>query len=1745
MVEPTGEEQKELLAFQKEGVESNNKPLTAENIESEKNQEGQIVKLNSEIESAIKEINKRGITKEDFLASAASNELNINQNLLNTIALELESGKKPVEAPIADAPVQTPPLQAMQSTDLIEDSSFKGTDLLDAPLNPVFTMPEIKQQVFISDQLQKTELSTDELNMESEMAMAEGFSPFVASSASTAGTNITTASQSNLLKSMGDDVEANTGKVEVYKLKEELKPDSVDYKLQESLFLSLPVENKLFGEDFLSVMKQDIDNLHHMSVASRVIAEGMTSSDKILDLGELLVPIYGELIFLDFQNAIADNNADKALNLLVGSNNLDKAVERYWSIDNNKRQEYISGVIDVLNSTETSAGTDNGYLKLDIVSKLFSKIAEGPQAVGKATSTDILPIVETTLSELAVAFPLIGTLKDMFKMRQLRKITSFDFKTASDRIENHNFQKPKYDADPVYPNNNTGAALDIFTGKSPVQFNKLLEGKEIENVVSSMGVVAADMGVRVLPRMADAPNQMPTPPNVHHTLLEDSLQRKIDNSHYALQLAESEKDGLLGSFVVRLSDYLGEAATPHMNKSYFEPLDDAVGTSLGSFVTRIGKNSSSGFEDLSDALRVSKKLYGENAKVVRMLPEGVFTDLLIEGRVGEFFIEVKQKHTFNPKADASGVFIGADEQLVRGGVFKPIMNFVIDDDYLFNSQIQNTFSNIRDRSNAFGVELDSLAAPLGALASNGKHVEDFNVLAMEMQSRGLETADITTLTGILGRAPAPAVVEALKSAQLINLANYRIKNNMEYSILNSEMYKTIESGGKSYISKPILNRSQAVNIKGREIYDPFFDRPFKLSDKSLDSLYEGGGVVASLYKNTKEGASVYTHIVVRSPANEVKALQPNVIPYVKGHFERIYKDGGYIVTGKETFIVNGKPEIQTVAYGISATRAEANKLASHLAFEGKNVDKKIGPTREYAASKGFKTTAAYSLEKSQARGDRLKGLHGEKYGQAEVIDPYSAYIKVLNKTKSKFEQPITSLMKQRWIERYGNLMGAKAFPAELSTLNAGDWFKDPTRNVQTIAEAINFHRRIRISEAGDMERMSSFVNGKVAQVAMVMGENPNKIAQAVARALDKANLAKIQSIASGYASARFIWGNPLYQALSVFTQMPFLFAQSPLLAAKSMMETTHILFPALMSRGGEGHEFFLGLAAKELGTDLEGARKYLNTIIDTGIIRTAGVGQDYATEANNLYKTLMETKATRGVTTLATKAVNIPMKGAKGMVLGSIDLFELFSFVLAKKMWQKDNPEGDWMKAQSLDAITVSARNMTLHQNDTARYSYQNNDSIFRIPMAMTSYTNRMFMRQYLDPLTLGLLGKIVSPKGDKAVKNLYTKSLAVSLGTGAIGIGMYGESYLDPLDGDFYESQREYLQALAYSDYRSLLTPDVNKMFKDVGIDNPSQFLLELQYQGMNTAGMNAMFKGNVDWNEMFTTNSYLKMMYDKVSNLSKGNVLEVVGGIPYLAGAGLVNVFKHSAQMFLAKEELEIFSKETAFAGIELLSQVKIVDESVAIYAAINMGRRVTKTNYNQRDKTTIYEQLAKLAGGIPLSEFYSRMNFDASDMPRGSSDDYANSILRKANLEIINASRKEGENLTKDEVNKIVIDNYKLLYLGSDEYRTEKAEKDFKKGLVTVGSSYKYGDVVVNREMQQEAITLFKWSLKDKGPEEWRAAAEERVGMLELQIDANPNEAALKSEKAFIENYLNKVARVSPEELNKIIFEERTND
>jgi hypothetical protein len=1640
---------------------------------------------------------------------------------------------------------QTPLLNTSQSTDLIEDSSFKGTDLLDVSIAPVFTMPEIKQQMFISNQLQNTELSSDELEIESEMAIAEGFSSFVLASLAESERNLLPISQSNLLKSMGEDVAENTDKIKAYELSRDLKPDSVDYKLQEALYLSLPEENRLFGDDFLLTMKQNIDNLHHMSVASRIIAEGMDTPDKILDLGELLIPYYGEALFLDFQSALAEGKGEEALNLVVGSRTLDKAVKKYWDMDNNKRQEYVSAVINVINTTESGMGTDNGYLKLDMISKLFDKIAEGPQAVGKVTKTDILPIVETTLSEMALLNPLIGTLKNLFKMRQFRRITSFDWPTASERIENHNFQRPVYDADPVYPNNNTGAALDIFTGKTPVKFKKLIEGQEIESVVASMGLVSADMSVRVLPRMADAPNQIPTPPSVHHTLLEDSLQRKIDNTHYALQLAEAEKEGLLGSFVVRLSDYLGEAATPHMNKSYFEPLDDAVNTSLGSFVTRIGKNSSSGFEDLADAQRVSKKLYGENAKVVRMLPEGAFTDFLIEGRVGEFFIEVKQKHTFNPKTDASGVFIGADEQLVRGGAFKPIINFVVDDDYLFNSQIQNTFSNIRDRSNAFGVELDSLAAPLGNLSSNRKHVEDFNVLAMEMQSRGLETVDDITLTSILGRVPDKAVVKALESAQLINLANYRIKNNMEYSILNSEMYKTVESGGKSYISKPLLNRAQASNIKGREIYDPYFDRPFKLSKASLDSLYEGGGIVSSLYKNTKEGGSSYTHIVVRSPVNEVRALQPEVIPYVKGHFERIYKDDGFIVTGKETFIVNGKPEIQTVAYGISATRAEANTLASHLAFEGKNVDKNIGPTREYASRKGLKTTAAYSLEKSQARGERLKGLHGENYGQAEVIDPYSAYIKVLNKTKTKFEQPITSLMKQRWIERYGGMMEAKVFPAELSSMNSGEWFKDPTRNVQAVAEAINFHRRIRISEAGDMERMSSFVNGKVAQVSMVMGENPNRVAQAVSKILDKTNLAKVQSLAVGYASARFIWGNPLYQAISVFTQVPFLFAQSPTLAAKSMFETTHILFPALMSKGGKGHDFFLGLAAKEMGTDLEGARKYLNAIIDTGIIRTAGVGQDYATEANNLYRTLMETKATRGITTGVTKSISIPMKGMKGMVLGSIDLFELFSFVLVKKMWQRDNPEGNWMEAKSLDEITASTRNLTLQQNDTGRMGYQNNDSIFRIPMAMASYTNRMFLRQYVDPLTFGLFGKMVSPKGDKKPKNLYTKSFATALGTTAIGVAMYGESYTDPLDGDFYESRKEYLQALAYSDYKNLLTPEVNSAFKNIGIDNPNQFVLELYYQGMNTTGMNAMFKGNVDWNDMFTTSSYLKMMYDKVANFKKGNILEVVGGIPYLAGAGLVNTFKHSAQMFLAKEELEVFSKETAFSGIELLSQLKIVDDSFAIYAAINLGRRVTKTNYNQRDKTTIYEQLSKLAGGIPLSEFYSRMNFNSANMPRESSDNYSNFILRKTNLELVSAFKEQGENLSRSDVNEIVMNNYKILYMGGDEFTTETAEKDFKKGLVTIGKSYKYGDLVVDRVMQQEAIAIFEWSLKDKGPAEWRAEAEERLGMLDLQIDANPKEVALKSERTFIENYLDKVARQSPEELNKIIFEERTND
>jgi hypothetical protein len=59
------------------------------------------------------------------------------------------------EDPVEVAPTQeketfeqTPLLNTSQSTDLIEDSSFKGTDLLDVSIAPVFTMPEIKQQMF-------------------------------------------------------------------------------------------------------------------------------------------------------------------------------------------------------------------------------------------------------------------------------------------------------------------------------------------------------------------------------------------------------------------------------------------------------------------------------------------------------------------------------------------------------------------------------------------------------------------------------------------------------------------------------------------------------------------------------------------------------------------------------------------------------------------------------------------------------------------------------------------------------------------------------------------------------------------------------------------------------------------------------------------------------------------------------------------------------------------------------------------------------------------------------------------------------------------------------------------------------------------------------------------------------------------------------------------------------------------------------------------------------------------------------------------------------------------------------------------------------------------------------------------------------------------------------------------------------------------------------------------------------------
>ena len=1631
-------------------------------------------------------------------------------------------------------------------TDLNQQPRFKGTDLVRKTPVLVETPSDIKEQVFLSTMFSDLPFSVEDVKAEADRAI-QGLSSIRDNVTSSITNILVDNKKSKLMESLGEDTEENAKKIKDFVEIEGLQPETKQVKMQTDFYDSLP-DNKSVPTDSMVFLNSQVRTISALSNAASI---KLAPESPLEDIGELLIPIFGEVLYIDFQNALSESNYDSAIQLIAGHTQMDNVAKKYWTLDKEGQGEYLANIVTTLQSSVTSGGTNNDLLKIDLATKVIEKLLEGPSAVDEFTFNDAMNFTENFIAELAVVAPVLKIVKDGLKMRKISRMRGASYQNTVEALE---YKKPKPmegefvpKGDPVYPNNGTGTSLDIVISKSPNDFKKLMNDRELKDVTDSMGVMPEDMPRRILPRMADDADNLPQPNGVHHTYLSSSLQRKIDNNHLAQQLQKEEIDGLLPDYVVQVAKDMGETATPHLDKSYFDVDKSAAGSSLGTFVVRLGDSPESGFKTATDARMVASKLYGDNATVVRKTPYGNFSDDLMEGTnaYGDYFVEIRQQQQTTSSA-GKGYFLGG-EGLVTGGTFKPVLNFVLDDDLLFNDKIQRTYSNIRDRANAFGVDLGNKAVAIAELATRPQDISDFNMLSIKMQDKGIDAVDTIELTALLGRTPSTEVIEALKAARNINSANWYIKNDMEYSALSQDRYKTVLINNERFISKPLLNKPEMKDLKGSSIYDPQSKTDIPLNQNIIDGLYEGGGLIATMYKPVKTAdKGEFTQIIVRNPAETVKQLQPDVTPYVKGHVQTSYKDDGFVVVGTVTKTVDGVKRSVPKALGIAATKTEAAKLASALANRGaKLLSKAVVPTGEYTSRMGLKSASNLSLEVSMERGQRLKGFHGEDFGVAEIVDPFSAYIKTMYNTRKKYEQPTQDLMKKRWLDRYKDILVTSKFPVDISDATRSDIFSSVVDNPKLVQEATTFHRRIKLAEGGDLEKASNFVNSYIRKAEMWAGDyTTSKMGSVINPKLEAAlksiDVTKAQALGSGLANVRFIWGNPLFQVLGPLAQSPFLLSQGPMVVAKSLGELVYNFIPLALSKETDNFKTWGKVLSHEQGIKAERLNHEFQTIVESGIVRTVGLGQDYQTDMSLLLQALMENKTTRGITVGAGKALKIPIKAMKGSVLGAMDIYELLSFFVAKNKFVKNNKGLDWTLPENMKEISYEARGLSFNQNDTGRLAYQNADNPLKFSMAMMSYVNRLFVRQYLDPMTGGLLSKMARPKGSRGV-NPYANTVGAAIGTTLVGAAMFGEQYFDPLDLDFGESQKEYLKSIADRRFDKMLDSDAKKFFSSQGIENPTNLMAEMYYMGLHTATTNMMFDGDSDFSEKFNNNSYVKAMYDKVVGISTGNAMDSVFGLPYVAGAGLVNVTVDNAKMLLSMEDLE--SRDVIFAGLEFASQLKIVDDSVAAYYAINLGRRVTKSTLSPQDKSTMYEQLSRIAGGVPYSEMYSMRNFDMSDLPRTSSDNFQNYMIRKLQFDVYNAFLDKGENLSEEEVSDIVTRNYVGMVMGESDLLTDEAKKKFRSRITEVGEPIEIGGLTINREIQEQGINQLMLALQDETPSEKREKVKERLGLIELQIKANPNEVSLKTERDVLQSFLRNFYDKTAEELNDEYLEEAT--
>ena len=1101
-------------------------------------------------------------------------------------------------------------------------------------------------------------------------------------------------------------------------------------------------------------------------------------------------------------DAIADLPAEEAADLIksIVDNTIDR--QNQFGIGQNKATNlYIAQtLLNTINENRQSEGLagikNSGDLGLNLLAAADLPAAGGVLRIGHNLSRKLMKKLFGKADNITPA-----------------SIPTIDVKVSPDLNPNLDVVKNRGSLGDVLEEANQGTIEKIIKETPP---------EKLDDTLDSVGLDREAVQQRSNPSVTGTIDPASLPPSATNP----KLRGLVETVQGGFDVNLLGGAGNRGEIIQKFHKDFVEATQgfPHPSKSFVRPPTEGDNLSLGTSVTRFGKNADEGFDDIEDAkfLQAVFKAKGESVDIV-------------QGN-GRLWVEVSRRHVLN-EADA-GVFNSITGQRITtripNGVSKWYMGW--------SKSVQNVADGMhpqhmnswaRDLGGAIKRELNDIAEPFFKLRTNSLRSKDYDDASRAL-IEGEKEQTVFSVDQLRERYPAISdkAIEGYQSyraavdgMQLLRAAEFGKKlvkgGYKQLQVGDTEFYGSVlterpplgrlatNEKGEHLVEDLVIGKS----LQGDSILDVVSGEVVSLSDEFLDKLYSSGGRVVRLSSKMEAGdAGSFSHVVVRQ-LDDLNVSEVPLYPSFgrKGYaIERFYDDAGIVIeqvgASRKLNGVDGKG---SQGVGIVGTVSEANALIKYLKRNSPDAEFEWKHSRELDnlldQSQGGNGGPSW-IKKRQD--EALLGPVGKdglptEGSQLDVVD---AFTRSIQNTGSLPLQQTSSILKKRWLNQFGAWLSPEAKLSgdmpDLLTRKSWDNKKivdaglDPAV-LKKDARLLHWNIRSMESEAAwePIERKRAYV----ARLAKDMGASDSQIAQIASKSLTRLNKAN-PALALRHLTALLNIGYGVgYQVPQNVIGAFSIMSSQGIDGLRAMKDMVHLLQGAKALGKGVDGEVAVARLAKALGSSNKEAENFIKKFKQSGI----------AGSASDLDNVLSHATTGGKIGFRPVKRLNNTISSLVGK---SIDFtsygYWSASYRKIRKQFIKEGKQTD--TPDFWEAVRNKTREFGQNQNKSDLLAFEREGNVLAFSLQFTQHLLKLAHEG------AGIVGKAAGVKTQSALIDNQSKAIAAlvsySIIFGASGMGSTGMSFAhDQLPDHLKNPQNEFDKTVSNFILGGLLDTMVN----------------------------------------------------------------------------------------------------------------------------------------------------------------------------------------------------------------------------------------------------------------------------------------------------------------------------------------------